>query len=101
MVYYKVLFVTFADFKNISFTTAWTGFFYETLLNTCMSEMFYVVLLQMPKKKKISFKKCISVKKKFVVIQIHLLQKMNVYTCLESKYKDKFSYTHTVWYLHM
>lgn len=52
-------------------------------------------------KKKISFKKCISVKKKFVVIQIHLLQKMNVYTCSESKYKDKFSYTHTVWYLHM
>lgn len=101
MVYYKVLFVTFADFKNISFTTAWTGFFYETLLNTCMSEMFYVVLLQMPPKKKISFKKCISVKKKFVVIQIHLLQKMNVYTCSESKYKDKFSYTHTVWYLHM
>lgn len=51
MVYYKVLFVTFADFKKISFTTALTGFFYETLLNTCMSEMFYVVLLQMPKKK--------------------------------------------------
>lgn len=45
------------------------------------------------KKKKISFKKCISVKKKFVVIQIHLLQKMNVYTCSESKYKDKFIYT--------
>lgn len=54
--------------------------------------MFNVVLLQMPKKK-ISFKKCISVKKKFVVIQIHLLQKMNVYTCSESKYKDKFIYT--------
>lgn len=35
---------------------------------------------------------CIS-KKKFLVIQIHLLQKMNVYTCSESKYKDKFSIT--------
>lgn len=35
---------------------------------------------------------CIS-KKNFLVIQIHLLQKMNVYTCSESKYKDKFSYT--------
>lgn len=39
MVYYKVLFVTFANFKNISFTTALTGFFYETLLNTCMMEL--------------------------------------------------------------